>query len=355
MINEAIKNADIQTVAEEEPFKLKKEIVSSLLKNNIKIDRQKTMEKKGGGAYRSYYYDVDFFNNSVLFYTHESYLDINFRFDITFKGNKIVMTVYWHNDRLSYSTSLSGKVVKDFVQFIISSFKKAKTTFQKEEVNPVDRPYKGDIIRAEIDDLNDEIGDKFEIKYDPNYKPRGREFQLRANISKFNISWEDEQNRLLSTVKQLLSDPVVKRSLDNFHKNDGGNRIYYNLPIYTVLPKIKDQLLEAAEKAINALYDIDVAFSYIHIEEGTIFFSLPKKRDDYMSGVKKKKDDPKLLSRKEAIMMMKKKVAMIGKAKNRDGEIIDLKQDEFDRYMLVLRGVARPALKRFFKEPSKYI
>lgn len=329
MLNEGIENTTVQFAAEKSPLRLKKFLKNHLLSHGIKVREKKTMERRSVGMNHSSTYDNDLFNG-ITFYTHD---DKNIKVQV--RGNSIKLNI---GD--SYFTKSMGEMfLKDLGDFIVESYKKA-TPKQETSTPSIDKD-------AEIEKLNNELGDKFTVKGKNPYSGEyGPDFILRINSHKFEVKIDHSHSKVLAVARRLLSDSVVKRNLGKYDKDFGEQRLYHSSIMHEKLPYIRDEVFEAVETFFNRIYSLDINVISVNFEDGEIRIKRPKPNDRFSSSkLPERRKKPTPIPKKEAIMKIKKQIIRES----------SFKKQEFNKYMNKLEEVAKPALKRFFKDPEKYL
>lgn len=330
MINEGIENTTVQFAAEKSPLRLKKFLKNHLLTHGIKIREKKTMERRSTGVMsRTSTYDNDLFDG-ITFYTHND----NKNIEVQVRGNSIKLDI----GDSHFTKPMGDMLLNDLGDFIIESYKKA-TPKQETSAASVDKD-------AEIEKLNNELGDKFTVRgkqpYDGRYGP---DFTLRINSHKFEIEIDRSRSKVLGVARKLLSDPVVKRSLSKYDKDIGEQRLHHSSILHEKLPYIRDEVFEAVEKFLDRIYSMGVNVSSVEFDAGDIHVKRPRTNEFSSSRPLERRRKPTLLTKREAIKRVKRQIIKES----------SYKKDEFNRYINKLEEVAHPALKRFFKDPEKYL
>lgn len=328
MLNEGIENTTVQFAAEKSPLRMKKFLKNHLLTNGIKVREDRTMKRRTGSVMsRSSTYDNDLFNG-ITFYTHDG-KDIG----VQVKGNSIRLNI----GDSSFTESMGNMLLKDLGDFIVESYKKAKTP--KTSTPSID-------MDAELEKLNNELGDKFEVRGKSSYSGRyGPDFTLRINSHKFDVKIDNSNSRILDIARKLLSDPVVKRSLSKYDKDVGEQRLHHSSIMHEKLPYIRDEVFEAVEKFIDRIYSLGIDVVSAGFESGEIRVEKPRTSEFNPSKPPERRKRPTLLKKEDVIRKIKKQIIKES----------SYKKSEFNEYISKLEEVAHPALKRFFKNPEKYI
>lgn len=328
-LHEGIENVAAQAAAESEPFQLKKYIVSQLNKRGIKINKKRTMEMKSSYGFGDHY-DVNFLENFVTFETYPSHFDKKLYIKLRFVGNKIVAKLELNNNKQTFTTPLGQKTSKNLIDFISESYYQSIENFSQ---NSNEFKSLADVVK--------EIDDGFGKQYSLSQNSFGSRNQIlfRIHIYEFDFQ-QPSKNKILGVTQKLLNDPVVKRNLDKDKKSISDRRVNFQSPIAELITQKKDEIFTTIENTIESLYNENIKISRATLEDnriGLIIYEPSESRKGRVRNSPKSKEDVVLSIKKQLIEYRSKK------------------KQEQQIYYDTLKSVAKPAIKRFFKEPEKYL
>jgi hypothetical protein len=328
-LHEGIENVAAQTAAESQPFQLKKYIVSQLNKRGIKINKKRTMEKKT--SFRSgNYYNVNFFENFVMFETHPSHFDEKLYIKLRFVGNKIVVKLELNNNKRIFTTPLGQKTSKNLIDFISESYYQSIENFSQNsnKFKPL-----SDVVK----EIDDGLGKQYSLSQ--NSFGSKNQILFRIHVYEFDFQ-QPPKNKILSVTQKLLNDPVVKRNLDKDKKSISERHVNFQSPIAELITQKKDEIFTMIENTIESLYNENIKISRTTLEDNRIELIIYKPSESRKGKVK---NSP--MPKKDVVLSIKKQLIEYRSKKKQEQQI----------YYDALKGVAKPAIKRFFKEPEKYL
>lgn len=348
LLTEGIEKVSLETAAESEPYQLRNYLKNYLIKHGLKVDEKESM-KRSTGDFRGQRagHRVDLYDG-YQFRLHNEHLDRGFYVRFNVKGNKANVEFSWDNKRALYSTRLSDSTVEDYAQFIVDKWqdysqeiKEKHQSLDNNKVAPTDIK---DAIEAA------DVGSEFRVRYErERYK---NEIHLFPDYTAFSDVRGKYSPKGKNVLLRLLSDPQVKRKLSSAHKKIGEDS-YYQVSdqLYSMVNE-KERVFDAIEKLVKTAYESGLKFITVDFDRGVIEFKMPRSsnfwgsnRDERPS--KTARTRLKFLSEKEAIRKAKRIVLELkSHYKAIDEELIRIASQSDVAHMIV---------KRFFKEPSKYI
>lgn len=350
MLNEGIEKVDLETAAESRPYQLRSFLKNYLTKHGLKVDEKESMKisvgdfKGRGAGHRVDLYD------GYQFRLHNKHLGGGFYIDLSIRGNKAQAKFKWNNKSTTYSTTLSGSSAEDYARFIVDKWKTYSQEI-KEQHQSLDnnKPATDRDIKEKVETID--VGDEFRIRYEKErYK---NEIYLFPNYTAFSDVSGKHSPKGKNTLLRLLSDPQVKRKLSTEHKRIGEDR-YYRIPdqLYSMANE-KKRVFDAIEKLVKESYEMGLQFVGVDFYDNKIVFKMPRSPAGFWGPSepprpsKAERTKPKYLSEKEAIRKAKKvMLSLKSYFKSKDDYLIRVASQSDVAHMIV---------KRFFKEPSKYI
>lgn len=321
MINEGIEQTTVQFAAETNPFRMKKFLKNHLLAHGIKVAEDRTMKRRNSGIMsRESTYDNDLFNG-ITFYVHDSS-----NIKVQAKGNRILVQA----GDSSFTNPMGDITVEELGDFIVQSYKKRTT---KEKTEPTTT------FKENINSID--LGEKYKIIYDPTHY--SNDIEVHINTHKFETG-HSSKLKITTTIMRLLSDPVVKRSLSKEYKDISNDRFYTITIGMDKLQLMKSDLLSDIDLIVDKIFQFNPSVAYAEFDSRNqrIRFVLPRNKSYERKKLKAKKQ---YMSDKEVKMRLKKQVI---------ASVSDIERKR-NKIFSVASEISHPIIKRFFKEPEKYI
>jgi len=346
MLNEGIDTVSLDTGGRTRPFQVKKYLKNYLQKNGIKIAEKRTMERGGGFLGRGGGYNNDLFDGYMLS-THHQHLDRSIGIKLHIKGNRMRAGFEWGGTIKWFEEKLGDATVKDFAKFIVKSWREHKQQIESQtEYGPDKKTTES--LKDEIENID--VGPfKAQLDVSRNTKqiilrPLSDAFKDVALESKYAIKHKAE-------ILNLLEDPQVKRKLPQADKSLD-KRNYFSVPLhYYGMAYETDTVHKAIESLVKAVYGKGLQFTSIDFDFSGIEFKMPRTQDPFdvinTKPSKLARTSPRLLTEKEAIRSAKRLLVEIR-------QYLAYKEKSFIE-MISRSDVSRMMIRRFFKEPDKYL